>query len=366
MINIVCPFFGSSGYCSHSRGLFNALAKQTEVKLSTHLPPGWEKDVNDRELEAIKKPDTEDSINLIIDLPHNWRMHTKDGRNWAYVIWEGDKVPVSWIDEFLNPDIEYIFVPSEHTKKAILNTIRDYSNITTENLKDINNLIDNKIKIVPHGVDLNKFYPKETKRDKFRFLCNKGFRNLEDRGGIQYAIQAYLEEFTTENVELALKINPAYPIGNIQDVLTKFGANNESPLISINTENTPYDKLVDSYNVCDVFVAPSRSDAFNLTCIEAMACSKPVITTNFGGQTDFCNGENSWIISGELSEIDRSIEDYAYESVKWLTPSIPELRKAMRHAYEHPKLIKEKSEEAIKTARQFTWEKNSKKIIELI
>ncbi len=37
-------------------------------------------------------------------------------------MWEGDKVPESYIDEIRNPDIEYILVPSEHTKQAILNT----------------------------------------------------------------------------------------------------------------------------------------------------------------------------------------------------------------------------------------------------
>ena len=50
-----------------------------------------------------------------------------------------------------------------------------------------------KIKIIQHGVNLDLFYPKD-KPEKFTFICNKGFRHLEDRGGIQYAIRAYLED----------------------------------------------------------------------------------------------------------------------------------------------------------------------------
>jgi len=39
-------------------------------------------------------------------------------------------------------------------------------------------------------------------------------------------------------------------------------------------------ELVKAYNLCDIFLFPSRLEGFGLTVAEAMACGKPVVTTN--------------------------------------------------------------------------------------
>jgi glycosyltransferase involved in cell wall biosynthesis len=44
-----------------------------------------------------------------------------------------------------------------------------------------------------------------------------------------------------------------------------------------------------------VIVAPSRGEGFGLPIAEALALGKPVITTAFGGQIEFCSAENSWL-----------------------------------------------------------------------
>jgi len=348
-INVIGTIFGTSGYDIHTRSLANALDKQTNVRLSVNLVPNWETLVSDRELMMLKRQPTEDEINLIIALPDQWKMHTKNGRNWGFVVWEGDKVPTSWIKEIISPDIEWVFVPSHHTKEAILKT--------TSNP----NLLDNKIKVIPHGVNLDLFYPTK-KPEKFTFLCNKGFRNLEDRGGIQYAIQAYLEEFTNEEVELLIKINPAYGIPNLEEMLKKLGAKEGSPKISIITESVDYNKMNKFYNKGHVFVSPTRAESFNIPCLEAMACGLPVITTNFGGQTDFCNETTGWIVGGELKEVEFDVQ---YEGIKWLTPNISELRPKMREAYEN-RDSQGKIDRAIKVSQLFTWDSSAKKVADLI
>jgi len=152
MINCIGSMFGTSGYDIHFRELVNALSQLTEVKLSTGLPDNWSNLVNDRELQMIKRKGEAD-INLIITNPINWRLHTNAKRNWVYLIFEGDRIPDSFVNECLNEDIEYIFVPSEHTKNAIYQTIYDIKDASK-----ITDILDNKIKIIPHGVCLNKFY----------------------------------------------------------------------------------------------------------------------------------------------------------------------------------------------------------------
>jgi len=365
MINIIGNFFGTDGYSVHTRQLASALNKLTEVRLSIQLPQNWPELVNDDELKMIKRQPKDDEISLIITTPHTWKLYTTNQRNWAYCIFEGDKVPTSWIKEFLNPDIEYILVASEHTKQAIHKTLFQYSG----HFRDLGrNAIWNKIKIIPHGVNPKLFYPvvgtKNNLKTTTTFLFNKGFRNMEDRGGAQYLIQAYLEEFTNkDNVELLLKINPAYGVPDLNQIIKQMGAKQDSPKIRFITDNVPYNKMVEIYQMGNVFVSPTRAEAFNIPCIEAMACGLPVITTNFGGQTDYCNKENSWIISGKLTKV---TWEMMYEEIKWLTPDLNELRKAMREAYSKPELVKQKRIKAIKTAKQYSWENGAKKICSLI
>jgi len=359
-INVIGNILGSSGYDVHTRNLANALSKITDVRLSTTIQPGQEALLADRELEMIKKPD-KGEINLIITSPLFWRLHTNAKRNWAFFVWEGDRVPRHFIEECLNPDIEYIFVPSEHTRDAIYSTLEKFELDMGEHDK-----VYEKIKVISHGVDLGLFYPKQVEKERFTFVLNKGFRNLEDRGGTQYAIQAYLEEFTgKDNVELIVKINPAYGIPNIQQLINEIKPKDKTDfgMVNINTDNIPYNILVDLYNKGNVFVMPTRAESFGIPGIESMACGVPIITSSFGGQTDYANKDNSWIIGGELTEI---VHEVQYENTKWLTPSIPELRKAMREAHTNKELLKEKGEKSLETSKKFTWDSTALKVKKLI
>lgn len=359
MINIIGSFFGCDGYSNHTRNLVRALDKVTDVRVTTGAVPNWERMVDDKELELLKKQSVENEINLIVTNPLHWRLNATAKRNWVYLVAEGDKIPECFIEECLNPNIEYIFVPSQHVKEAFYTTLIEHEGVIDKSYWN------DKIKLIPHGVDLKLFYPKE-KPNKCIFLANKGFRNLQDRGGIQYLIRAYFEEFTDKDeVSLCLKINPAYGIPDLNKLIKEISPRNENlPELIINPNNIPYNKMVDLYNSATVFVSPTRAEAYNLPCIEAMACGLPVITTNYGGQTDFMTDlVNGLLVKYKLEEVEHEV---MYEGIKWATPSIEDLRLKLRFMYENQKEIKRMGEEAIKTAKENTWDITAEKIKQLI
>ena len=71
-------------------------------------------------------------------------------------------------------------------------------------------------------------------------------------------------------------------------------------------------KLVDFYNYCDCLVLPSvnQGEAFGLVLLEAMSCSKPVITSNLPGvRSVFKNGREGLLVRpGDVKDLAKKIK----------------------------------------------------------
>ncbi|MBK1693018.1 hypothetical protein CKO33_12720 [Ectothiorhodospira mobilis] len=52
------------------------------------------------------------------------------------------------------------------------------------------------------------------------------------------------------------------------------------------------------YEQCHLLVAPGRGEGFGLPQAEAMVLGLPVITTDRGGQRDFCTPATAWLVPG--------------------------------------------------------------------
>jgi len=363
-VNIISNFFGSSGFSSHTKQLANALhEKGIEVRIDCQRMDGWETTVNDAEYLMLTREFDSEMVSIVIGqppfLPLAWADNPKHVI--PFVIWEGDKVPEYWIKHLLDERIKQVWTCSLHTKNAIMNTAMG----SGEQLE-----LNEKIKIVPHGVDLSIFdgEQEEQASKPFIFLANKGWaQGINDRGGVQWLIQAYVEEFTKEeDVEMRVKINPAYVLQGwnpIQEV-ENLGIQKEesSPSLLISAENVDYKDMKLFYQG-DVFVSSSMAEAFNLPVLEAMAMGVPTIVTNYGGQTDFVTEENGWLIDGEMINV---TWDKQYEGVQWMKPNIEQLRKTMRACFNNREEVKEKAKKAREESIKWTWAKSAKKAIDCL
>jgi len=390
-INIVGNIFGTTGYASHTRQFTNALYKYNDnIKLESQLPSDWMRQVNDAELNMIQKGYRKPDVTIGILTPPFWKLayNSYNSKHFVgFLVWEGTRIPEYWIPYLADKKVSQIWVPSKHTRMAIYTTMNDCLNDKTKYSKEYCDLIYSirgKIKIVPHGVDLSKFYSlnKDTNFDKrqsvfldkkspknnetFKFICVKGWRGgYDDRGGVGYVLKAFKEEFNEgENVELILKTNPAYlHPNNILTEMNKLQLPNTLSKVTILAQDMDTNNLCNLYNSTNVYVCAQLADAFNIPGLEAMACGLPTIQTNFGGQVDYMNEGNSWKIPYTLKPV---TSDTLYEECEWATPNVEELKKIMRYCFEHRNEVKLKGIQSLTDVKDWTWNNTAKKALEIL
>lgn len=363
---------GTSGYQNHSKQLMKGLIDiGVNISYQGGRFPDCEKQLTDQELIAFKQePFINDNI-LAISMPHQWALSLPEPHKkfLGYCVWEGTQIPKFWLEYLIDDRLDYIIVPSEHTKTAILNTIHGLAGISLTEATSYLPIFE-KIKVVAHGVDHKIFFPQPRTDDGvFRFVTNGGWaQGLNDRKGIQFLMQAFNQEFSfDEPVELFVKINTVYcpPGWDLNKEIEKLELRQGGGKLSINTETIPFDKLNELYRIGDVFVCSTMGEAFGLPMLEAMACGLPVITTrDGGGQSDFVRENvDGLMIESELIEV---TWDVLYEGISWRKPSIEDLRKKMRYAYEHQDEMKKMGINALEQSNNYSWEKSAELIKKLL
>jgi glycosyltransferase involved in cell wall biosynthesis len=94
----------------------------------------------------------------------------------------------------------------------------------------------------------------------------------------------------------------------------------------------PPGQIVWLYRHADQLVAPSRGEGFGLPMAEAMLFGVPVVTTDHGGQRDFCTPDTAWLIASRPVP---ARTHFALTGSQWAEPDPASLRQAIldiRHA----------------------------------
>jgi glycosyltransferase involved in cell wall biosynthesis len=84
----------------------------------------------------------------------------------------------------------------------------------------------------------------------------------------------------------------------------------------------------------DCYVSLHRAEGVGLGMAEAMFLGKPVIGTNYSGNLDFMNAENSLLVDYCMTELSEGVATYERGS-RWAEPSIEHAAELMRFVYEH-------------------------------
>ncbi|HME51977.1 MAG TPA: glycosyltransferase [Candidatus Lokiarchaeia archaeon] len=140
-------------------------------------------------------------------------------------------------------------------------------------------------------------------------------------------IQAFTEEFDRdESVRLVLKTSHPDGLDTVQ--LVKEISTDER-IVTI-TDDFP--DLAAFYRGLDTYISCTAGEGYGQTLAEAMACGIPAIASRNGGNLDFMNDDNSYLVDVEDWSLAFTLDG---EDYRWRLPKIEAIRERMREVYSH-------------------------------
>ena len=185
---------------------------------------------------------------------------------------------------------------------TLIVTISKYS---LERIQNLYGIKQNKVRIVPNGVDVEKFKPMENPtalRKQFGLgdePCVLFVGSLIPRKGIDLLVKA-AKKIVKEQVDTKFIIVGEGPLKNQLAIYLK--AANLSDNFKF-LGNLKEQALLAIYNCADVFALPSVQEGQGIVLLEAQASSKPVVAFDVGGVKETIrNGETGILVKRGSSD----------------------------------------------------------------
>ena len=183
----------------------------------------------------------------------------------------------------------------ETAKKAtIIVTISNYS---FEKIKKYYDIEKSKVRIVPNGVDIEKFKPIDTKAVRQQFglgneLCVLFVGSLIPRKGLPFLVEA-AKKVVKDHADTKFLIVGDGPLRNhLSDSLETANLSGNFKFLG----NLKDDVLPTIYNCADLFVLPSIQEGQGIVLLEAQASGKPVVAFDIGGVNEAVQNQETGLL----------------------------------------------------------------------
>ena len=193
-------------------------------------------------------------------------------------------------------------------------TMAEYSDsiiISTQDeadtIKDIYNISNNKLNVIPAGVDLNLFKPKDKVQSKAQLGFNTekiilAVARLEPLKGLDILISAIYKIENNSDITLLIAgdyLNNQNEFERLKTIVNGLDLTKNIKFLG----NIDHNKMPIYMSAADVLVMPSYYESFGLAALEAMACGTPVITSrNSGAKTFIEQGRSGYLIPWNCPE----------------------------------------------------------------
>lgn len=204
------------------------------------------------------------------------------------------------------------------------------------------------VRVIPNGVDTTQFSP-STRLERRK--STRARRNLRDSDLVLLLIG---NDWQSKGLPTILEAMAACPDLPFRLLIVGSDANERiyerAKKLGVYERcrwESPRADAMDLYAAADIYVSPSREDAFALPPLEAMACGLPVITSiNNGGSQIITEGIDGFIVT----DPDDSIA----------------LANLLRRLARQLDLRNRVGENAVRTAQLYTWDRNAAALWDLI
>ncbi|MBU1149316.1 glycosyltransferase family 4 protein [Patescibacteria group bacterium] len=194
-------------------------------------------------------------------------------------------------------------------------------------------------KIIPNGVDVNRFHPEVESANQLADGCfNILFvGRMDPRKGLNYLISAFpLIKKQIKNARLIVagggRLNRVY----------KSQAELPGPQDIVFTGRVSYDDLPKYYKTADVFCSPATGgESFGIVLLEAMASGTPVVASNIEGYKDVITDSQDGLLSKNRNPQDLADKIISIWRDKKLAAKLKANGRKTAQKYAWPKVTKQ-------------------------
>ncbi len=379
------PLITSSGYGEHSRQVFRWAKSKKDWNVSAQLTP-WGNTtwlINPDYMNGligeimqcsgpIERSNSD--ISFQIQLPNEWDPLLARFNVGVTAAVETDVCHPEWVTACNKMD--YVIVPSEHTKQTILNSGEVQVPIEVIPEAYFDELAYEKIK----EIDLNL-------KTDFNFLMIgtlTGNNPWNDRKNTYQTIKWFCETFKDNpNVGLVIKASSGRAT-TLDRMLTKRALTQvlsevregEYPRVNLLHGLMSGDEMSAVYREPSIkaYIGLTRGEGYGLPILEAATSAIPVIATNWSGHLDFMKLGKFISVDYRLQEIHETrIDNQIFmEKSRWAEPSEEHFKRRLKKFYEKPeppqewakdlsaKLRESHSLENIFSIYDSAWDRNAK------
>jgi glycosyltransferase involved in cell wall biosynthesis len=200
-----------------------------------------------------------------------------------------------------------------------------------------------RLRLLTQTIDFDAFrpgtepYPLDVPSGHVVFLANFDF---SERKGWRQLLEAWTLAFDrTDHVCLVLKTGSVarFDARFVREAISEFQRRlpygpRGPARVRVMAEMLPAASLPRLYAAADVYVSASRGEAWGRPYMEAMSMGLPTIGTRWGGNLDFMDEGNSWLIGGRLVPVADGAQATSdlYRGHRWFEADVEELASVFR------------------------------------
>ena len=296
------PVLSQSGYGEHARFVFRVLKSSSFFDIYIEpLPWGktswqWEETEERKEIDALigktqayKQAKGQFDVALLVTIPNEWQRIAPLTIGVTAGI-ESNKISAGWIEK-ANKEVDKIIITSEFSKNGFENT--SYTATNKQTGQQVKLKTEVPVSVVNYPVKEFKQCDLDVNLDyDFNFLA---VAQWGPRKNVKQTIEWFVEEFIDQKVGLVLKISfvnnsirdRAFVQNAIKGILRNYPDRKCKIYLLHGYMN--HDEIHSLYKHPKIkaLISLSHGEGYGLPLFEAAYCGLPIVTHNFGGQTDF-------------------------------------------------------------------------------